>query len=147
MNRSGEGNFGQSSQVPIGIVSAVNDAVFVSHTIPPRIRSGTGFGVGITVKNTGNTTWTADQLFALAVTEDGCSLFGSSRMELAPEVAIGPNQPYQFIAQINTPAQAGLCSVRLRPVEGSTNFFGEELVLPIEVFIPANGAQDWSAYE
>jgi hypothetical protein len=137
--------FGETLTLNPEIVPPLNDATPVSNTVPLTMAPGQSLGVGITFKNTGNTTWLGPN-YALSVRSDTRGLFNTTRMEVPSWDAVVPNKSEQFIGYITAPLTLGPCIVTLRPVEGDTAF-GTALTLNVSVVTPPNAAEDWRFYE
>ncbi len=155
--------FGGLVSASFEIVPALNDAQFVDSTIPPTFPLGKTLGIGITVRNKGNTFWSSDDRYALAVLEDPCSLFGGqSAIPVSPGTFVGSNENYQFVVFVTAPGTGQDCAVTLKMVQlsqedslqrktispqGSDALFGPPILLNFHVAQPPNAIGNWSLYE
>ncbi len=164
MIQEGVGNFGPVVQASLNVVEAQNGAQLMRTTLPSRLNSDESVGIGVTMRNTGNTTWisSADAgaiqdtitempppTYSLGVLQDGCLLMGG--MSLVPVPATdGPNQNCQFVFFIHAPAASQNCTLRMQMVEthdGTFKLFGEAFELNANVGPAINAAVDWAVYE
>jgi len=144
------GNFVLSASFEAGllILCFTPDAALISHTIPPRLAPGQSVGVGITFHNSGCTTWENGSPFTLAVLDDPCSLFGGlSRISVLPGIQVGPDQTYQFLANLTAPNTERVCTVSLQMIDESVENFGPVVNASVEIRELPNVAKTWTIYE
>ena len=87
--------------------------------------SGKTYLISIVMKNTGNTTWTNEDGYSLAIvtrTGDSAFTWGVSRVRLAPNSVIYPGQPAVFTFTITAPTVAGAYPFRWQMLHGAAAF-------------------------
>jgi RHS repeat-associated protein len=107
-------------------VNAVNGAKFISQSAPPSIVApGQSYPVTVTLQNTGNTTWTTSNSYALASQNpQNNSSWGMSRVALPNDVAPGANVTFSFNA--TAPAAMGTYNFQWQMVQdGGVGAFGD----------------------
>jgi hypothetical protein len=142
--------FGPAYDVPTTVVSPINDARFIEHTIPSTMTPGQALWVGITMRNDGTTAWIGGiSDHALAVTDDQDCLMFDMVPRLYPnfQEQILPGEQKIFIGYLTAPSQPGSCTVRLRMVEEWVEFFGDEVAATVQVADPPNVAKAWTLYQ
>lgn len=101
--------FGNQSTY-IGVQNGINASQFISHTMPASTTpGGSVYGVTVTMKNTGNTTWTAGTGYRLG-SLDPQGYWGVVEAALPGPVA--PNENAVFSFNITSPAAWGTYPVR-----------------------------------
>ncbi len=138
--------FGPVFQASVNVVTAVNDASALGHTIPALLAPGSSLGVGVTFKNTGNTVWYGGSTFALKVLQDTCSMIGLAEIPIQVDQITTPNQVYQFIFQLTAPPTEGPCTLQFSMTDSGT-VFGETQTVNLTIAIPPNAARGWENYE
>ena len=139
--------FGTSFNIALNVIDPLQDATFVSTTIPARLPLGASIGVGVTYHNTGNTYWSSEDNDVLAVLDDGCPLFGSGTFDLAPDSRIAPGEYYQFVMPITAPSTEGSCEVTLQMAKHYVAVFGQSFTRTVIIAPPPNAAYDWTEYQ
>lgn len=111
-----------------GIISDPNsphNAEFVSQSnVPKLLEKNQTVSVSVTMKNTGTTTWTKQDLFALGSVDDDNSL-GVVKVELEENEAIQPNQEKTFTFNITAPNTSGVFNFRWRMTKEDEIPFGQ----------------------
>lgn len=128
------------SALPTTSPTPFDNDVFISTTIPAQIATNNLVPVGITIENTGNTTWMAGGPYWLSVMSDPCFLIGISEIEIGPSDIIPPGTSYSFGSTLIGPASAGSCSLSLRMKNSETGVFGPSFETTIDVIPAQNGA-------
>ncbi len=144
--QTGSGPFGQEFAATFEIIESINDAIFVSTSLPPMAAPGQQFGIGITFYNSGNTYWASEGSYVLTLTDD-CSLFDFHVSILPDEVVVSQGGAHQFIIPITLPQTPTSCTVQVQMREPITGLFGEAKTLVIDVLAPLNPARDWTVFE
>jgi len=101
------------------------------------------------VKNTGNTSGTAQNGYLLGVVSDSCGVLSNNRFVVIEGDTVAPNQAYQFILYLTAPPNPGPCSFSLQMYQdGGAGLFGEQISKNLTIVPPPpNAARDWIAYE
>ena len=120
-----------------------NAATFVSQTVPAAMFTGRTNPVTIVLRNTGNTTWTSADGFALASQNPlNNTVWGTNRIALPGPVAPGDTATFNFNAV--APSVAGTNNFQWLMVQGAAGYFGDlSANVPIVVTAPptaTNGA-------
>jgi len=131
---SGYTNFvGSGSYTSNNVLSCalVDDAAIVSHTIPAQLTPGQQLNVGITVRNAGTTTWTAD-FYKLGAVEDS-DPFAATRHLLNAGETVAPGAQRTFTIPFVAPFSTGMYTTDWRMVRDGVAWFGETLTRQVEV--------------
>lgn len=100
----------------------VNDAAFVSQSVPSSLAAGASTSVSVTVRNAGTTTWTAADGYALgSQSPQDNTLWGTNR-QLVPG-SVAPGQEVTFTFLVTTPRAPG-APFQWRMVQESREWFG-----------------------
>jgi hypothetical protein len=87
----------------------------------------------VTVRNTGDTTWTRDGSYALgAVNPEDVLLTAGDRVDLGPAVAVAPGSEYTFDLVLSAPG-AGAYTTEWRMVRGGVRWFGDSATSTVSV--------------
>jgi hypothetical protein len=101
----------------------VDDGHAVADTFPGTVETGQTLDVALTFENTGTTTWTAAEGYALGAENDQ-DPFADSRQNLASGDAVAPGQRKAFVFSIAAPLVPGVYTVRWRMLRDGGNRFG-----------------------
>lgn len=106
-------------------VPQINDAAFVSQSVPATVEAGASFTASLTLRNTGTTTWTAATWYRLGAQNphDNTS-WGTGRVDLDPWDAIAPNQTKTFTYTFHAPTTPGTYGFQWRMVRETIAWFG-----------------------
>jgi len=106
----------------------VNDAQFISQSVPTTMYLGRPYSVSVTVRNSGTTTWSQADLFSL-VSENpfSNSNFGTNRRDLSTGETVPPGASRTFTFTATAPATAGTYNFqwRMRRRSAPVASFGE----------------------
>jgi RHS repeat-associated protein len=102
------------------IVSAANDAAFVSQSVAEVMVPGQVYPASVTMQNMGGTTWTAGSYFLGSENPQANTTWGLNRVELAAPVAPGANATFNF--NVTAPSTVGTHNFQWRMVQDSTRF-------------------------
>ncbi len=102
--------------------------------------------VTITMRNTGNTTWTLADGYELSVITDSCSMFPGATIPLAPTDAIPPFTNFEFLVTITAPGAPAGCNLQFQMQQNAV-LFGGIGNRSVNVQMPPNAGRDWSLYE
>jgi RHS repeat-associated protein len=135
MQREAYGAFGASAAAVsvkvAGPPPLVNDAQVVGMSAPPRMVTGQGYQVAVTMKNTGTTTWTPGENYKLgSQNPQDNQIWGLSRVAVATPVA--PGQQYTFDFPVTAPA-ADSYAMQWRMLRELVEWFGARASSPVTV--------------
>ncbi|GDY20392.1 hypothetical protein LBMAG56_17370 [Verrucomicrobiota bacterium] len=139
------GAFTSNLVIQVGTVlppPPTNDAAFVSQIVPATLLTGRTNSVTVVLRNTGTTTWTSADGFALAAQNPlNNTVWGTNRIALAGPVAPGANATFTF--NVVAPSVAGTKNFRWRMVQGAAGYFGDlSPNVPIVVTAPATNTNN-----
>jgi hypothetical protein len=102
-----------------------NDAVFVSHLIPPLAPAGNAT-VRLTMKNTGNTTWTKAKGYRLGSQNPaGNTTWGMMYIDLTDTDSVLPGAEKTFLFEITGPETDQLYNFQWQMMQVESGYFGE----------------------
>lgn len=107
---------------------------------------GQVLNVVVTMRNTGNTTWTSAGGYALAVAQDDCGMLSSAQIDLSPADLILPATNFDFLITLTAPATPGTCHLQFRMAQTGLQF-GPTVSKNVTIAVPANAVSDWTDYE
>lgn len=108
-------------------------ALVVSHSLPTGLSCSGVTTARVTVRNTGDTTWTRDGNYALgAVNPEDVLLTAGDRVDLGPAVAVAPGSEYTFDLVLSAPG-AGAYTTEWRMVRGGVRWFGDSATSTVSV--------------
>ncbi|WP_374581710.1 NBR1-Ig-like domain-containing protein [Pseudoduganella sp.] len=147
MEQQGVGLFGTpSTNFVITVAPRVQNAQFVSHTVPAVLNAGTR-AISFTMKNAGNVTWKAGQYALVAQNPAENATWGVSRLMLAT-ATVAPGATGAFTGTITAPTTLGYYGMQWRPMEVGKDYIGEAtppLNIPISGAGPAVNVQSPTA--
>jgi hypothetical protein len=108
------------SQLPSGI----NNAAFVSQSVPSTLTAGQTATVTVTMKNTGTTTWTDASYKLGSQNPADNATWGSNRVPLPGGASVGPNQQAAFTWTVTAPATAGTYNFQWQMRQSGVEWFG-----------------------
>lgn len=106
------------------LVRAVNDAQFVSQSVPSTIGVGETATATVTMKNTGTTLWTREQYYRLGAPLNSTT-WGFGRVQLDVGETVYPGQNKSFSFTITAPSTAGSYDFQWRMLEEAVQWFGD----------------------
>ena len=113
----------------------VDDAQFVSQSVPASMNRGQNYAVTVRMKNTGGTTWSASGGYQLGSQNPANnSTWGLNRVALPANVPPGGTATFNFTAR--APATAGSYNFRWRMLRGSSWFGPNSPNVAISVVSP-----------
>ena len=140
----GQGFFGQLTQaVSINVQppGGINQAEFVSQNAPGACPTGLPFGVMITMRNTGTTTWSAGGGYTLATADAG---WGVNQVSLPHPVP--PLEEVTFLFNLTAPATVGYYPYQWRmQIEGVGTFGETTAPRMIEVVSPTSHEEGYGS--
>jgi len=135
--------------LPIG----VNNAQFISQSIPTIMNAGQTYQVSVTMKNTGTTTWNKESLYRLGSQNPannatwGNAIYYSpswpeiSRIELASGEQVLPGATKTFSFNVRAPSSPGNYNFQWKMVKDGVEWFGD-LSLNMSISIVATNLLD-----
>ena len=104
----------------------LRDAQFVSQSVPGVMLAGESYKVAITMKNTGSTNWTYDDIYRL-ISQNPLNNFtwGHSRICLKSGDLIAPGESATFFITLLAPSEPGAYNFQWRMIQESVEVFGE----------------------
>ena len=118
----------ETTNVAVTVVgqAATLNALLVRQSIPAPMIAGQTYAVSVTMRNTGNTAWTAGNLFRLgAINPYDNFTWGTNRIALAPGDSIAPNQEKTFSLNVVAPS-TGTYNFQWRMVQDGVTWFGPD---------------------
>ncbi len=101
----------------------VNNAQFVSQSVPATMTAGQSYAVSITFQNTGTTTWSAANAYNLgARNPQDNTTWGMNRVALPATVAPGANVTFSF--NVSAPSTPGIYNFQWAMVQDGVEWFG-----------------------
>jgi len=123
-----------ASSITVAVPAPVYDAQLISASVPSSMTAGTYYNVSMTLKNTGNTTWTSPD-FSLGNTDNNYT-FGVNRVAMSsPTVAPGQSSTFNF--QVLAPSTVGTYTFQWGMVWEYHQRFGQNSTTYITVSAPA----------
>ena len=118
------GDYTPAVSVNVTAPPPVNSAQFVSQSVPTSWTIGQTQTVSVTMKNTGNTTWTAGSKYSLGSQnpQDG-TWWGTGRVAVSGSVAPGQTTTFTFAAK--APSSANTYNFQWRMVQDGVEWFGD----------------------
>lgn len=127
MMQSGVGYFGSATpnvaiNVSTGGGGGINDASFVSQTVPASLTAGQSANVSVTMMNNGTTTWSPGSYFLVSQNPPGNTTWGLSQVSLASSVAPGASSTFNFT--IIAPATTATYNFQWQMNQNGVGYFG-----------------------
>src|SRR5207253_2652947 len=106
----------------VAVKDGLNDASFVSQSVPSAMTPGQTYTVSVSMQNTGSTTWSAGTVGLGSQNPQDNTTWGFNRVWLTNAVAPGETATFSF--SVTAPSTAGTYNFQWRMVEGSLGWFG-----------------------
>jgi hypothetical protein len=105
---------------------AVDDAVFVSQSVPATVLPGAAFQATFTLRNTGTTPWSDAQGYRLGswAPQDNTT-WGTGRIDMQGGTTVAPNDTLSFTADLTAPTAPGSYTMQWRMVHEGVAWFGD----------------------
>ncbi len=135
------GLFGQvGSNSVVTVTVPVNNALFVTQTVASVMVTGQTYNVSVTLRNTGDTTWTTAAGYALAaINPVDNTVWGGNRAPLTAAVPPGAEAVFNFVA--TAPAVPATYNFQWQMVQAGAGLFGEpSATVPVVVRSPISAA-------
>lgn len=130
------GGTGTGGGEPTG---TIDQAVVISTTLPAQLACSQRTNVTVTVRNTGDTTWTAAGNYRLGAVDDQDPLFtGGNRVNLGAGDSVAPGQEHTFTIELAAPS-AGTYPTDWRMVRDGVAWFGDVAARSVVVACTATG--------
>lgn len=101
-----------------------NGAVFVSQSVPRRMRAGRAYRVSLTLRNTGTTTWTEADRYRLGSQDPENNMtWDVYRLDLP--AAVGPGDEATLVFRVGAPPAPGAYTFTWRMVQDLVEWFGD----------------------
>jgi hypothetical protein len=132
---------------PVMLVASAlagNSAGFVSQSVPSSLQPGEQANVSITMLNTGDTAWTAEEGYKLGTQnpQDNTLWTGGTRIYIPDGVSVAPDEAYTFEFTITAPSDPGTYNFQWRMVQEGVEWFGAYTRnTTITVEAPTNGSE------
>ncbi|MDO8470775.1 MAG: Ig-like domain-containing protein [bacterium] len=111
--------------IPFSAVSAANDAQFVTHYPPlDPVCTNTGIPVSVTMKNTGDTTWSKGAGYALGSQNPRDNNIWGGWTGLSRDVT--PGDQFEFVRYTTTPSVPGTYNFQYQMVQDGVEWFGPQ---------------------
>jgi RHS repeat-associated protein len=114
------GAFSQNYVVKVGL----DNAAFVSQSVPSTMVAGQSYAVSVTMQNTGSTTWASGTVGLGSQNPAGNTTWGPSKVNLTSSVA--PSAQTTFNFNVTAPSTAGTYDFQWKMVEGTNGWFGAQ---------------------
>jgi arylsulfatase A-like enzyme len=115
---------GVNARVLVG-TQIVSKASFVSQEVPTSLKPGETVTVSVTMRNTGESTWTSTDNYMLGyVNSSDNNVWGIHRVKLDLGEQIAPNASKTFVFNITAPVNAGRFNFQWRMMEENVEWFG-----------------------
>ena len=112
-----------STTATVSNPTPVNNATFVSQSVPTAMNAGQPYTVSVTMYNAGTTTWTAASAHRLgSQNPQDNGTWGTGRVNLPASVA--PGQSATFTFTVTAPATAGPYNFQWRMLQDGVEWFG-----------------------
>jgi hypothetical protein len=115
-----------STNVAIQVTAApVDDAQYVTQSVPGTLNAGATAAVSVTMKNSGSSTWTAASGHKLgSQNPQDNGTWGTGRVDLAPGESIAPGQQKTFTFNVTAPGVTGSYNFQWRMLREGVAWFG-----------------------
>ncbi|MCX6817414.1 MAG: NBR1-Ig-like domain-containing protein [Candidatus Aenigmarchaeota archaeon] len=103
----------------------VNNARFVSQSIPTRMAAGKNYNISVTMNNTGTTAWTKASSHRLGIQSGNDSVWVISGAFLNQGEIVNPGSSKEFRFTIIAPSKLGTYVLRWRMLKEGVEWFGD----------------------
>lgn len=110
-----------------------DDAVFVDAMFPDALACGDEANAYVVMRNTGASTWTAADGYALGAVDDGDPLYAAGRVALPEDAAVAPGDSHAFGMALTAPATPADLHSDWQMVREEVQWFGEPYTASVEV--------------
>lgn len=109
---------------PGGPTTGTPNATFVSQSVPTSMTAGQNYSVSVTMRNTGDTTWTSDVYRLRSYNPQDNTVWGFNRVYLPTGTTVPPGYDYTFYFTVTAPSAAGSYNFQWRMVQEGIAEFG-----------------------
>jgi len=102
----------------------LDNAAFVSQSVPSSMIAGQNYAVSVTMQNTGSTTWPAGTVLLGSQNAQDNMTWGLNRIALATPVAPGATRTINFT--VTAPSAPGTYNFQWKMLEGPSYWFGAQ---------------------
>ena len=113
---------GLSTNVAVKV--GLDNAAFVSQSVPATMVAGQSYAVSVTMQNTGSTTWASGTVGLGSQNRASNTTWGVSKVALTSAVAPGASRTFNF--NVTAPSTAGTHNFQWKMVEGTNGWFGAQ---------------------
>ena len=116
------GAFSTNQQI---LVASIDNAQFISQSVPSTLSPGQTATASVTMKNTGTTTWTRAAGYKLgSQNPQGNLTWGLNRVLLSSSESVAPGQSKTFTFTITAPSTPGIYNFQWRMLQELVRWFG-----------------------
>ncbi len=116
--------FGDSSpSVQVAVTEALQNAQFISQSVPTSMQASTPYSVSITLANVGDTTWAPGTYFLGSQNPQDNSYWGLNRVSLPH--AVGPGGQVTFSFTVTAPSWGGYVNFQWQMLQNGVGWFGD----------------------
>ncbi len=128
-----------SSNQVVRVLQRSDDSAFVTESVPPGVVPGQTYGVSISFRNTGTSTWNPATHRLTSVNPTGNTVWGRDTFALAGPV--GPGQTAVFSGDVTGPDLTGNAAFQWQMISDGSGLFGQVTPnIPISVLPRPNNA-------
>jgi uncharacterized protein affecting Mg2+/Co2+ transport len=127
MLQEGQGKFGdRTPNITISVPPVVRTAQFVSQQVPTTMVAGQQYQVSVTMRNTGNVTWTYEGRYKLGSQNPNDNMtWGRNRVLLSAATPVPPGATHTFTFNVTAPAASGVYQFQWRMLQEGNGKFGD----------------------
>ena len=103
----------------------VDNATFISQSVPTSMTAGLSYNVSVTMRNSGTTTWTSDVYKLGSQNPQDNTTWGTSRVYLPAGTTVPPGSDYTFNFTVTAPSTAGNYNFQWQMVHEGVQWFGD----------------------
>ena len=121
------------------VLSAQNNAQFISQTAPDSITPGQTFEISVTFKNTGNKTWTSGKFYRCGTQAPQDNTFWNGVNRVAIPKDVPPGQKVTFTTSLTAPEDEGIFVIQFQMVQDGVEWFGKKSkIIPFKNYSDPN---------
>lgn len=120
-----------------------NGVSFLSQSVPTAMEAGQTYNVSVTLRNSGDTTWTSDVYKLGSQNPQDNTTWGTNRIYLPSGVTVPPGSDYTFNFYVTAPSVGGLYNFQWRMLKEGVEWFGD-LSTNVTIDVTSPDSCDWS---